>query len=61
MKSLPRWIAKIIVPEPVSEGAGGRTLFIVPVFYSLIAAEHRPSPSREEIEQEGLVMAAAKV
>jgi multidrug efflux pump len=28
------------------------TLFVVPVFYSLIAAEHRPSPALEEIEQE---------
>ncbi|MGH8504094.1 MAG: hypothetical protein ACREVE_16870 [Gammaproteobacteria bacterium] len=24
----------------------------VPVFYSLIAAQHRPSPANEEIEQE---------
>jgi multidrug efflux pump len=28
------------------------TLFVVPVFYSLIAAEHRPSPVVDEIEQE---------
>ncbi|MGH6864688.1 MAG: hypothetical protein ACREDO_00535 [Methyloceanibacter sp.] len=28
------------------------TLFVVPVFYSLIAAQHRPSPANEEIEQE---------
>ena len=31
------------------------TLFVVPVFYSLIAAQHQPSPAREEIEQEGLI------
>ncbi len=36
------------------------TLFIVPVFYSLIAAQHQPSPSQEAIEQEGLLMAGAK-
>ena len=29
------------------------TLFVVPVFYSLIAAQHQPSPATEEIEQEG--------
>jgi multidrug efflux pump len=28
------------------------TLFIVPVFYSLIAAHHQPNPADEEIEQE---------
>jgi multidrug efflux pump len=28
------------------------TLFVVPVFYSLIAAEHKPSPVFEEIEQD---------
>jgi multidrug efflux pump len=27
------------------------TLFVVPVFYSLIAAQHQPSPSQEEIER----------
>jgi multidrug efflux pump len=36
------------------------TLFIVPVFYSLIATQHQPSPSHEEIEQEGLLMAEAR-
>jgi multidrug efflux pump len=28
------------------------TLFVVPVFYSLIAAEHRPGTAREEVETE---------
>jgi multidrug efflux pump len=28
------------------------TLFVVPVFYSLIAAEHRPGTAREEVEEE---------
>jgi multidrug efflux pump len=28
------------------------TLFVVPVFYSLIAAQHRPEPAREEIPAE---------
>ena len=28
------------------------TLFVVPVFYSLIAAEHRPAVAGEEIEGE---------
>ena len=36
------------------------TLFVVPVFYSLIAAQHQPSPSHEEVEQEGLLIAEAK-
>jgi len=27
------------------------TLFVVPVFYSLIAAEHRPGTAREEVEE----------
>jgi hypothetical protein len=27
------------------------TLFVVPVFYSLIAARHQPSPVDEEIEE----------
>jgi len=31
------------------------TLFVVPVFYSLIAAQHQPSPARERIEHEGLI------
>jgi multidrug efflux pump len=31
------------------------TLFVVPVFYSLIAAQHQPSPAREGIEHEGLI------
>lgn len=35
------------------------TLFVVPVFYSLIAAQHQPSPAREEVEQEGLLTAGA--
>ncbi|HEU5260867.1 MAG TPA: efflux RND transporter permease subunit [Gemmatimonadales bacterium] len=34
------------------------TLFIVPVFYSLIAAEHRPSPAHEEIEAEAQLATA---
>ncbi len=29
------------------------TLFVVPVFYSLIAAEHRPGTVQEEVEREG--------
>ncbi len=33
------------------------TLFIVPVFYSLIAAQRQPSPAHEEIEQERLLIA----
>jgi multidrug efflux pump len=36
------------------------TLFIVPVFYSLIAAKHQISESREEIEHERLLIAEAK-
>jgi multidrug efflux pump len=36
------------------------TLFVVPVFYSLIAAQHQLSPSHEEVEQEGLLIAGAK-
>jgi multidrug efflux pump len=36
------------------------TLFIVPVFYSLIAAQHQPSPSHEEVEQEELLLAGVK-
>jgi multidrug efflux pump len=31
------------------------TLFVVPVFYSLIAAQHQPSPSHEESEQNELL------
>jgi hypothetical protein len=30
------------------------TLFVVPVFYSLIAAQHQASPAREELEPEAL-------
>lgn len=36
------------------------TLFVVPVFYSLIAARHQPSLSHEEVEQEELLTAGAK-
>jgi multidrug efflux pump len=37
------------------------TLFVVPVFYSLIAAQHQPSAAPEEIGQEDeLLMAGAK-
>jgi len=36
------------------------TLFVVPVFYSLIAAQHQPSPLREEVEDEELLIAPAK-
>ncbi len=36
------------------------TLFVVPVFYSLIAAQHQPSPAHEEIEHEELLIAPAK-
>ena len=32
------------------------TLFVVPVFYSLIAARHQPSPSHEEGEHNELLM-----
>ena len=35
------------------------TLFIVPVFYSLIAAEHRPDPVDTEIEHEPMPLAHA--
>jgi multidrug efflux pump len=31
------------------------TLFVVPVFYSLIAARHQPSPSHEERERNELL------
>ena len=31
------------------------TLFVVPVFYSLIAAQHQPSPSPEESERTELM------
>jgi multidrug efflux pump len=37
------------------------TLFIVPVFYSLIAAQHQPSPAHEEIAQEKLLSARRAV
>ena len=30
------------------------TLFVVPVFYSLIAAQHQPSPSQEDHERDEL-------
>lgn len=38
------------------------TLFVVPVFYSLIAAQHQPNPSHEEVEVEGeeLLIVGAK-
>ncbi len=38
------------------------TLFVVPVFYSLIAAQHQPSAAREEIKvaNEDLLLAGAK-
>ncbi len=36
------------------------TLFVVPVFYSLIAAEHRPSPAHEGIEPEARPLAQAE-
>src|SRR5262249_54982928 len=35
------------------------TLFVVPVFYSLIAAAHRPSSEREESQQEAPRIAAS--
>jgi multidrug efflux pump len=35
------------------------TLFVVPVFYSLIAAQHRPAPATEEIEQGTPILAGA--
>jgi multidrug efflux pump len=35
------------------------TLFVVPVFYSLIAAQHQPSPSTEKISHDRLVLAGA--
>lgn len=34
------------------------TLFVVPVFYSLIAEQHQPNPSSEESEQETVLIAA---
>jgi multidrug efflux pump len=33
------------------------TLFVVPVFYSLIASQHQPSREREQIEYEDLLIA----
>jgi multidrug efflux pump len=36
------------------------TLFVVPVFYSLIAAQHQPSPVHEDAEHEDLLIAGAK-
>jgi len=36
------------------------TLFVVPVFYSLIAARHQPSPTYEEIEQDTPLLEGAK-
>jgi multidrug efflux pump len=36
------------------------TLFVVPVFYSLIAAQHQPSPTHEEVEQEELLLAGSQ-
>jgi multidrug efflux pump len=35
------------------------TLFIVPVFYSLIAEEHQPSPVPEGVKLKTLQLAAA--
>ncbi|MBA3317134.1 MAG: efflux RND transporter permease subunit [Gemmatimonadales bacterium] len=35
------------------------TLFVVPVFYSLIAAQHRPAEAAEEFEQVGGILAEA--
>jgi multidrug efflux pump len=37
------------------------TLFVVPVFYSLIAAQHQSSEVAEETEEEDLVLVGAKV
>jgi multidrug efflux pump len=37
------------------------TLFVVPVFYSLIAAEHRPASVPETIEREGGTVGAVPV
>ena len=36
------------------------TLFVVPVFYSLIAAQHQPSPEYEEIEHETPLLEGAQ-
>ncbi|MBA2487314.1 MAG: efflux RND transporter permease subunit [Nitrospira sp.] len=36
------------------------TLFVVPVFYSLIAEQHQPTPVQEEVEGEELLIAGAK-
>jgi multidrug efflux pump len=36
------------------------TLFIVPVFYSLIAAQHQPVPARDEFDGEELFIVGAK-
>jgi multidrug efflux pump len=36
------------------------TLFVVPVFYSLISAQRQPSRSYEEVEQEELLLAGVK-
>ena len=36
------------------------TLFVVPVFYSLIAAQHQPNDAFEAIEEAELLMAGAK-
>jgi multidrug efflux pump len=35
------------------------TLFVVPVFYSLIAAQHRPALAGEEIGQGNPILAGA--
>lgn len=35
------------------------TLFVVPVFYALIAEQHQQTPLKDEVEEEGLVMAGA--
>ena len=36
------------------------TLFVVPVFYALIAEQHRPLPLKDEADREALVMVGAK-
>jgi multidrug efflux pump len=42
------------------------TLFVVPVFYSLIASQHQPVPEREErevreeVDYDGLLAAGSK-
>ena len=36
------------------------TLFVVPVFYSLIAEQHQSAPFADDVEREELVMAGAE-